>query len=101
MSVYIEVDVREFERAASAVEQYIDRQKAMLRSANQTVAGLVAGWRGEDYRQFQSKWQELEERDSTHSQLQKSLEDYAHTLRSTAELYKKAQQNALNRAGSL
>lgn len=101
MSSFIDVDYREFEKAASAVEDYVDRQKQKMSQANQEVASLGAGWQGRDFEQLQSKWNELDNTGSTAVNLQKSLEDYARVLRYVADQYKKAQKKAIDRVNSL
>ncbi|MFC4802220.1 WXG100 family type VII secretion target [Neobacillus sp. GCM10023253] len=101
MSSFIDVDYREFEKAASAVEDYVDRQKQKMSQANQDVASLGAGWQGQDFERLQSKWNELDNTGSTAVNLQKSLKDYADVLRYVADQYKKAQKKAIDRVNSL
>lgn len=101
MSSFIDVDYREFEKAADAVEDYIAKQKQKMNQANQEVTKLGAGWQGNDFQQFQSKWNELDDGSSTAGALQKTLEDYAETLRYVGDQYKNAQKKALDLVNSL
>jgi WXG100 family type VII secretion target len=101
LSSFIDVDYTEFEQAASALEDYVAKQKQKMSAANQAVATLGAGWQGQDFQTFQTKWNELDDASSTATALKKSLEDYAETLRYVADQYKRAQKNAIDRANSL
>nr|WP_263324552.1 WXG100 family type VII secretion target [Neobacillus sp. Marseille-Q6967] len=101
MSFFIDVNYNEFETAASAVDDYVAKQKQKMNLANQEVTKLGASWQGKDYQQFQSKWNEVDDGSSTAGSLQKSLEDYADTLRYAADQYKKAQKKAIDKANSL
>jgi len=101
MSSFIDVNYSEFEKAASAVERYVEKQKRAMSTANQVVTSLGASWEGQDFQQFQSKWNELDDHDSTAGALQKSLEDYTKTLRYVKDQYKNAQKKAIDMANSL
>ncbi|MGY3715152.1 WXG100 family type VII secretion target [Sutcliffiella cohnii] len=101
MSYFIEVKYTEFEVAATAIDTYVSRQKQKMSLATQEVHSLSSGWKGKDFEQYRTKWQTLEDRDSTTYTLQKSLEDYAKTLRHVGDLYKNAQKKAIERANRL
>jgi len=101
MSPFIDVDYTEFEHTASAMEDYVSKQKQKMTAGNQAVSTLGAGWQGEDFQTFQSKWNELDDSSATAGILKKSLEDYAEMLRYVAEQYKNAQKKAIDRANSL
>lgn len=101
MSFFIDVNYNEFETAASAVDDYVAKQKQKMKLASQEVTKLGASWQGKDFQQFQSKWNEVDDGSSTAGNLQKSLEDYAEALRYVADQYKKAQKKAIDKANSL
>jgi WXG100 family type VII secretion target len=101
MCPFIEVNYTEFEKAASAVDRYINRQKSRMDEANQVIAGLGSSWKGQDYQAFQTKWNEMDDSKSTADGVIKELEDYAKTLRYVADQYKRAQKEAIDWANSL
>lgn len=101
MGSFIEVVYTEFEKAAIDVDNYVAKIKQKMAAANNEVATLSGSWKGVDFQQFQSKWNELDDNGSTTWNMQKSLGNYAETLRYVAEQYKNAQKNAINRANSL
>lgn len=101
MGFFLDVNYLEFEKAASAVEDYITKQKQKMAMANQEIASLSANWQGEDFSQLKMKWNELDDSSSTAGSLQKNLKDYAETLRYVAAQYKKAQKRAIDRVNSL
>jgi uncharacterized protein YukE len=101
MSSFIDVDYTEFEKAASAVEEYLIKQKQKMADGNQTIITLGTSWQGDDYNQLESKWNEMDDSSSTAGSLQKSLNNYAEMLRYVADQYKNAQKKAIDRANSL
>ncbi|WP_462410825.1 WXG100 family type VII secretion target [Neobacillus sp. Marseille-QA0830] len=101
MSPFINVNYTEFEKAATAVDSYVNKQKDKMNHANQVVAELGASWQGKDYQAFKASWNELDDAKSTAGNMKKAMEDYADTLRYVADQYKKAQKVAIDRANSL
>ena len=98
---YIKVDHSQFEAAASAVDSYVRVLKNKMSSAQGEVNALSASWQGADFSQFRSEFDRVDNSDSTHAQLIKSLESYAKYLRYAAEKYKGAQARAVNLANNL
>ncbi len=98
---YIKVDHSKFEGAASAVDSYVNLMKNKMRSAQGEVNILSSSWQGTDYNQFKIMFDRVDNNDSTHMQMVKSLESYSKYLRFAANKYKDAQTRAVNRANSL
>lgn len=98
---FIEVNYIYFTNAAAYVEQYVSRQKEKMGQATETVNSLRSSWSGEDSEAFVSKWNEIDDRSSTASQLEQSLEDYAEVLKYAADQYKEAQKKAIGLANRL
>ena len=95
MTYYIRVDHSKFESAASAIETYVAKMKNKMSVAEGEINNLAAAWQGSDFSQFRVQW------DSTYADMKKSFETYANFLRDTANRYKNAQANAINRANAL
>ena len=98
---YIKVDHSKFEAAASAVDKYVTLMKNKMTSAQNEGATLSSSWQGLDYTQFKREFDKVDNNDSTHAQMVKSLESYSKYLRYAADKYKNAQSRAVNRANSL
>lgn len=97
----IKVDHSQFEKAASAIETYINNHKTSMNSIDQSVNSLGSSWQGNDYNQLRKEWQEIKGSGSTSDKMLKSLDNYADFLRFAANKYKSAQANAINRANNL
>ena len=98
---YIKVDHSKFEGAATAVENYVKLMNNKMQSAQGEVTTLSATWQGSDSIQFKNAFDKVDNNDSTHAQMVKSLESYAKFLRYAANKYKEAQSKAVNRANGL
>lgn len=98
---YIKVDHSKFETAASAVDDYVKIMKTKMKSAQGEVTALSSSWQGADYTQFRTEFDKVDNNDSTHIKMVKSLESYAKYLRYAANKYKDAQSRAVNRANLL
>ena len=98
---YIKVDHSRFEGTASEVDKYVTLMKNKMRSAQEEVNTLSSSWQGSDYTQFKSEFDKVDNEDSVHTQMVKSLESYAKYLRFAAGKYKDAQTRAVNRANNL
>ena len=98
---YIKVDHSRFEDTATAVDDYVNVLKTNMRSAQNEVAALSASWQGSDFNQFKVQFSRVDNDDSTHVQMVKTLESYSKYLRFAANKYKDAQTKAVNRANSL
>lgn len=98
---YIKVDHSKFESAAVAVDKYTTLMKNKMRSSQGEVTTLASNWQGSDFAQFRLAFDKVDNVDSTHAQMLKSLESYAKYLRFASSKYKEAQARAVNRANSL
>lgn len=98
---YIKVDHSKFEAAASATEKYVDLLKKSMNNVQGEVTTLSSSWQGSDFVQFKTEFDKVDNEDSTHVQMLKSLESYAKYLRYAANKYKDAQARAVNRANGL
>lgn len=98
---YIKVDHSKFESTAVAVDNYVTLMKNRMNSAQGEVTTLSSSWQGADYAQFKAEFNRVDNSDSTHTQMLKSLESYSKYLRYAATKYKDAQTRAVNRANGL
>lgn len=98
---YIKVDHSKFESAASAVDRYVNLMKNKMRSVQGEVNTLSLSWQGSDFTYFKKEFNKVDNEDSTHSQMVKSMESYAKYLRFASSKYKDAQVRAVNRANNL
>lgn len=98
---YIKVDHSKFTDAANAVDTYIRTMKSKMDSATSEVNTLQSNWQGSDYNQFKIQWTRVTNKDSTYSQMLKSLESYSNFLKFASNKYKDAQAKAVNRANNL
>ena len=98
---YIKVDHSKFEKAADAIDTYLDQMKKRMGSADGEITKLSAGWQGDDFTQYKVQWEKVAGDDSTYAEMKKSFETYAKFLRFAADKYKNAQANAVNRANKL
>ena len=98
---YIKVDHSKFGSAASAVDSYVSLMKSKMGSADNEVNLLSASWQGSDYTQFKTEWDKVTNKESTYSEMIKSLESYSKFLKYAESKYKDAQSKAVNRANNL
>ena len=98
---YIKVDHSKFEETASAIDTYVSLMKNNMRGAQGEVTSLSSSWQGADSTQFRTEVDKVDNEDSTHTRMVKSLESYAYYLRFAANKYKDAQARAINRANGL
>ncbi len=98
---YVKVDYSQLASTASVIDEYVSTMKTEMTNANTEVAGLSSKWSGEDYTQFKSQWDTVDNSDSTHAQMISALESYSNYLNYAAGKYKTAQSSALTRAASL
>ena len=90
-----------FEKTASAIESYVGKHRAKMKTIDQFITSLKTSWQGADYEQLKKEWEEMNTPDSTSEKMLKTLENYADFLRFAANKYKSAQTNAVNRANQL
>ncbi len=98
---YIRVDHSQFEKTATAIDNYVSLAKKKMNEAQTNVEQLTMNWIGDDSIQFKQEWYELTNYNSTYNSMIKSLESYANYLRHASKKYKEAQANAVNRANGL
>ncbi len=98
---YIKVDHSKFEKAATEVDNYVNLMKDKMKNAQGEVTTLSASWQGSDFNQFRQEFNKLDDGDSVHTQMVKSLESYSKYLRYAANKYKEVQSKAVNRANGL
>lgn len=98
---YIKVDHSKFESTAFAIDKYVKILKDNMKKSQSELAYLSVNWQGKDFIQFKNHFEKVDNNDSVHTQMVKSLESYSKFLRYAAEKYKDAQTKAVNRANNL
>ena len=98
---YIKVDHQNMLNAAKQVETYISRFDTNMSSIDATVVSLNAEWKGTDYQQIKTEWNEMKSAGSTSDRMRLSLKNYADAVREASKLYQEAQARAINRANTL
>ena len=101
MSYYIKVNHKQLETTASVIDAYISKHERNMNAADQQIHILGASWQGQDFQQFQVSWNKERESSSISKMMTKSLKSYEDFLIYTANQYKNAQANAVNRANGL
>lgn len=98
---YIKVDHSKFGSAVSAIDTYVSQMKSKMGNANNEVNLLSSSWQGADFTQFKTEWDKVTNKESTYSEMMKSLEAYSKYLKYAESKYKDAQSKAVNRANNL
>ena len=101
MGYKIKVNHNTLDTAANTIDEYIRNMDSKIGKANSAVTTMLSTWQGNDANEFKVKWDTVDDADSTHGMMRKSLESYASFLRNASSKYKNAQINAINRANSL
>ena len=101
MGYKINVDHSKFEKVAATIDQYNETTKKKLKQADDAVKTMTSSWQGPDAAAYQLRWDQIDSEDSTVKIMERSLTAYAEGLRLAASEYKKAQSDAVNRAGFL
>lgn len=101
MGYKIKVNHNMLDTAANTIDEYIKNMNSKMGSANSSVTTMLATWQGNDANAFKVKWDTVDDADSTHGMMKKSLESYSSFLRNASSKYKNAQINAINRANGL
>ena len=95
----IEVNHKVLRDVASAVSTYCDEQNREMQAADEEIKSLLSsGWLGADAQQFGSKWEGVDDNDSTAVKFRDSLKSFGETLTSCANGYQKAQEDTYNAA---
>ena len=98
---YIKVDHPKMLSAANQIENYISRFDKNMNSIDSAVVSLNAEWKGADYQQIKTEWNEIKSAGSTSDRMKLSLKNYADAVREASKLYQEAQARAINRANIL
>lgn len=101
MGYKIKVNHSQFDKAAQAIDTYTGKMKTQMNSADQNMKNMFSSWNGVDATSFKTKWDTVNDTDSTYGRMKKSLESYSKFLRTAGNKYKKAQADAINRANKL
>ena len=94
----ITVDRNKFSMAADKIEDHIQLMKnemLLIKACKQELDGV---WEGQDKIAFDAKYEELTNKKSTFDNYIKTLEGYANFIKNADELYRKAQEDAYNKA---
>ena len=97
----IEADRAKLTEAAASVEYFLKMMKSCLDQSGREVQALSSFWEGGDFARFFTEWGKVSAPGSVCAEWRKALENYAALLRFAEEKYRKAQQDAVNRADAL
>ena len=97
----IRVNPQNIRDTASRIDRYISKFEANMTDIDNTVTTLHAEWKGVDYQQLQTEWNEIRSANSTSGRMKTSLQSYANSLREAAKRYQDAQVRAIQRAAVL
>lgn len=98
---YIKVDHSKLKSTSEEIKDYVSLMKKEMKSAQAEVTTLGASWQGADFAQLKTEFDKVDNADSTHTKMLKSLDSYADYLQYAANKYKDAQARAVNRANNL
>lgn len=98
---YIKVNHRKMLSVAEQVDSYIVQLDNNMEIIDSTILSLSTEWKGEDYRQLKTEWNEINSVGSTTDKMKMTLKSYAGSIREASKLYKEAQARAINRANTL
>lgn len=95
----IKVDHSKFENAANAIDTYIRQYRNRMNNIDDAINGkLASAWKGEDYTQFRSEWEELSAKEAISEKMITALQNYSDSLHAASKHYLQAQTDAINRA---
>ena len=98
---YIKVDHRKMLDAANRIEKCISRFDKDMDGIDSAVVSLGSEWKGADYQQVRTEWNEIKSAGSTSQRMRTSMYNYINAVREASKLYQDAQKRAINRAKSL
>jgi len=101
MANEIKVNHNKLEAAAKEIDTYLSLHIGEMKKASGEVDTLSTSWKGDDSIQFRVNWSRLDDKGSTSEQMITALTDYAEFLHFSAQKYKKAQTDAINRANRI
>ena len=98
----IEVNHQALRNLADAIDTYCDEQDKEMTRADASVKSMLSSeWIGLDAMDFGGKWEGVDAPESVTVQFRESLKKYAETLRTSASIYQKAQEDIYNKAALL
>lgn len=97
----IEVNHSKIKSSAEQVDSYITKHKEKMEKINSKVETLGESWTGKDYKRAKAAWKDIKGSNSTSGKMLKDLENYSELLKFSAEKYKKAQIDAIERANAI
>lgn len=98
---YIKVDYGKMKAAYKSVDTYVKVLEKDMKKAQGELSDLSLNWQGGDFTQFKKEWKQVDDSNSTHAQMIKSLKSYSEFLRYAEKQYKSAQKKAIDTANSL
>lgn len=101
MGYKIKVNHSQFDKTAQSIDDYVSKMTKQMNSANNAMKDMFSSWKGVDATAYKTKWDTVNDTDSTYYKMKKSLSSYSKYLRSAGNKYKTAQANAINRANKL
>ena len=98
---YIKVEHSKFSNAVSALNEYTTVLENSMNGAQNEVSALSNAWQGADYAQFKREFDKLDNKDSVHARMLKSMKSYSKYLEYVSKQYKEVQNRAVIRANRL
>lgn len=98
---YIKVNHQKMLTAADQIDYYVAQLDNNMAAIDSTMLSLGSEWKGEDYQQVKTEWNEINSSGSTTDRMKTTLKSYAGSIREASKLYKEAQTRAINRASTL
>ncbi len=98
---YIRVNHQLMLAAADQIDNYIAQLDKDMATIDSAILFLGSEWKGEDYQQVKTEWNEINSAGSTTDKMKTTLRSYAGSIREASKLYKEAQARAINRANAL
>ena len=97
----IEVNHSSLRQAANDFRQYAREGNSITTNTVQTCESLSRSWNGNDFTAFITRARGLDSQDSYLRRLCSALNSFADKLEYSADKYRKAQADAINRANRL
>ena len=94
----IKVNHATLEKTAGVIEDKIRTFNQTINQANSAVGNMTSMWTGTDYGEYKTQWEKATGKGSPTKAMTKALQAYADYLKYAAEMYKKAQGEAVNRS---
>ena len=95
----IEVDHQYLRTLAEEIEDYCKLQNREMRAADTGVKAMLASdWNGQDALEFASKWEKVDDANSTTVRFRDNLQHFSEALAASADQYQRAQEDSYNQA---